>query len=49
LVFFFSVEFLLKKIIKPKVFIKKIKTGLNRLVLVWFGFLEQKPVQTGLA
>jgi hypothetical protein len=29
-------------------FKKKNKTGSNRSVLIWFGFLEQKPVQTGL-
>ena len=28
---------------------KKNKTGSNRLVLVWFDFLEKKPFQTRLA
>jgi hypothetical protein len=31
------------------VFKKKTETGSNRPVLVRFGFLEKKPVQTGLA
>jgi hypothetical protein len=30
-------------------FLKKTETGSNRPVSVRFGFLEQKPVQTGLA
>ena len=30
-------------------FLKKTETGSNRPVLVRFGFLEKKPVQTGLA
>jgi hypothetical protein len=46
--FFFRFGFYQKKIIKPK-FKKKIEIGSNRQVSVRFGFLEQKPVQTGLA
>jgi len=42
-----------KKIIKLKFFFKKnwnqTETGSNRPVSVRFGFLEKKPVQTGLA
>ena len=39
-----------KKITKPKFFFeKKTETGSNRPVSVRFGFLGQKPVQTGLA
>jgi len=44
------VWFLSKKVIKLNFFIKnKTETGSNRPVSVRFGFLEQKPVQTGLA
>jgi len=51
---FDSVRFLSKKIIKPKFFLKKTKSNRNRFKptgfgLVRFGFLEKKPVQTGLA
>jgi hypothetical protein len=49
MIIFGSVQFLLKKIIKPNFFLKKTKTGSNRPVSVRFGFLGQKPVQTGLA
>jgi hypothetical protein len=38
----------IKKVTKPK-FKKKTETGSNRPVSVWFGFLGQKLVQTGLA
>jgi len=49
-IIFGSVRFLLKKITKPKFFFeKKTETGSNRPVSVRFGFLGQKPVQTGLA
>jgi hypothetical protein len=37
----------IKKVTKPK-FKKKTETGSNRPVSVWFGFLGQKLVQTGL-
>jgi hypothetical protein len=47
-IIFGSVRFLSKKITKPK-FKKKTETGSNRLDSVRFGFLKQKPVQTGLA
>ena len=46
---FGSVWFLSKKVIKSKSFFKKTETGSNRPVSVQFGFLGQKPVQTGLA
>jgi hypothetical protein len=49
-IIFCLVWFLLKKIIKFNFFLfKKTKTGSNRPVSVRFGFLGQKPVQTGLA
>jgi hypothetical protein len=48
-VIFGSVRFLSKKLTKPKYFFKKTETGSNRPVSVRFGFLGQKPVQTGLA
>jgi hypothetical protein len=40
----------IKKITKPNLKKKqnRTETGSNRLVSVRFGFLEQKPVQTGL-
>jgi hypothetical protein len=52
-IIFGSVRFLSKKITKPKLFLKKknrnrTETGSNRPVSVRFGFLGQKPVQTGL-
>jgi hypothetical protein len=40
--------FLSKKITKLILKKKKTETGSNRRVSVWFGFLGQKPVQTGL-
>jgi hypothetical protein len=40
--------FLFKKITKLIFFKKKTETGSNRRVSVRFGFLGQKPVQTGL-
>jgi hypothetical protein len=39
----------IKKINKLKFILKKTETGSNRPVSVWFGFLGQKLVQTGLA
>jgi hypothetical protein len=48
-IIFYSVWFLSKKITKPKFLKKKTETGSNRPVSVRFGFLGQKPVQTGLA
>jgi len=52
-IIFGSVQFLLKKVTKPNFFLKKnrnrTETGSNRPVSVRFGFLEKKPVQTGLA
>jgi hypothetical protein len=50
-IIFGSVRFLSKKVTKPKLFFfeKKTETGSNRPVSVRFGFLGQKPVQTGLA
>jgi hypothetical protein len=49
-IIFGSVRFLSKKAIKPKFFLKKkTEIGSNRPVSVRFGFLGQKPVQTGLA
>jgi len=49
MIIFGSVQFLLKKIIKSNFLKKKTKIGSNRPVSVRFGFLGQKPVQTGLA
>jgi hypothetical protein len=54
-IIFDSVWFLSKKVTKPKNFFeKKPKPNRNRVKptgfgSVWFGFLGQKPVQTGLA
>jgi hypothetical protein len=50
---FGSIRFLSKKITKPNFKKKKPKLNQNRFKptgfgSVWFGFLEQKPVQTGL-
>jgi len=47
-IIFGLVWFLSKKLTKPKFFFKKIETGSNRAVSVWFGFLGQKSVQTNL-
>ena len=50
MIIFGLVWFLSKKITKLKFFFeKKTETGSNRPVSVRFGFLWQKPVQTGLA
>jgi hypothetical protein len=46
--FWFGLIFI-KKIITKLKLKKKTKTGSNRLVSVRFGFLGQKPIQTGLA
>jgi hypothetical protein len=46
--FRFGLVFIKKNLIKPN-FKKKTETGSNRPVSVRFGFLGQKPVQTGLA
>jgi hypothetical protein len=53
-IIFGSIRFLSKKVTKPNFFFFKKteneqKTGSNRPVLVWFGFLGKKPVQIGLA
>ena len=53
-IIFGLVRFLSKKVTKPKLFFLKknwnrTETGSNRPVSVRFGFLGQKPVQTGLA
>jgi len=48
LIIFDLVRFLYKKIIKLK-FKKKTETGSNWPISIRFGFLRQKPVQTGLA
>jgi hypothetical protein len=47
-IIFGSVRFLSKKLTKLKFFLKKTETGSNRPVSVRFGFLGQKPIQTGL-
>jgi hypothetical protein len=39
----------IKKYNQTEFFFKKTETGSNQPVLVRFGFLGQKPVQTGLA
>jgi hypothetical protein len=49
LIIFSSVRFLSKKVTKQNFFFFKTETGSNRPVSVRFGFLGQKPVQTGLA
>ena len=51
MIIFGSVRFFSKKVTKPNFFFlkKKTETGSNRPVSVRFGFLGQKPVQTGLA
>jgi hypothetical protein len=38
-----------KKVNKPNLKKKKTETGSNRPGLIRFGFLGQKPIQTGLA
>ena len=52
-IIFGSVRFLSKKVTKSKFFFfekkNRTETRSNRLVSVPFGFLGQKPVQTGLA
>jgi len=54
-IIFGSVRFLSKKVTKPKLFFfwkknrNRTETGSNRPGSVRFGFLGQKPVQTGLA
>jgi hypothetical protein len=54
-IIFSLVRFLSKKVTKPKLFFfekknwNQTETGSNRPVSVRFGFLGQKPVQTGLA
>jgi hypothetical protein len=51
-IIFCSVQFLSKKVTKPNFFLKKPKPGQTDrfwFVSVRFGFLGQKPVQTGLA
>jgi len=53
-IIFGSVRFLSKKVTKPKLFFLKKKPNRNRVKptgfgSVRFGFLGQKPVQTGLA
>jgi hypothetical protein len=47
----FGSVFIKKKVTKPKLLFKKTETGSNRPVSVRFSlvFLEQKPIQTGLA
>jgi hypothetical protein len=47
-IIFGSIRFLYKKSNQTEIFFKT-ETGPNRPVLVWFGFLGQKLVQTGLA
>jgi hypothetical protein len=48
--FWFGSVFIKKKITKLNFFKKKgTETGSNRSVSIQFGFLGQKPVQTGLA
>jgi hypothetical protein len=48
-IIFGSVRFLSKKNNQTEFFLKKTETRSNWPVSVWFGFLGQKPVQTGLA
>jgi len=48
-IIFGSVRFLSKKNKQTEFFLKKTETGSNRPGSVRFGFLGQKPVQTGLA
>jgi hypothetical protein len=44
--FLFGLVFIKKNVTKPNLI--KTETGSNRPVSARFGFLEQKPVQTGL-
>jgi hypothetical protein len=48
-IIFGSIRFLSKKSNQTNFFLKKTETGANRPISVRFGFLGQKPVQTGLA
>jgi len=48
MIIFSSVRFLLKKSNQTEFFLKKTETELKP-VSIQFGFLGQKPVQTGLA